>query len=68
MSIEAINAPAVAAKAAVTPGESSEQQNPTRLGEGLAVFRALLIMAMFYVAFGFLAWFGWHAFKQWRGH
>jgi hypothetical protein len=68
MSTEGTDTPVAAAKTTLIPAASSERQNPPRIGEGLGVFRALLIMVLFYVAFGFLAWFGWHAFKQWRSH
>lgn len=52
-----------------TMAEEAPATEPVRrIGEGLGVFRALLLMIMFYAAVGFLAWFGWHAFQHWRGH
>ncbi len=68
MSTEGTNAPVVAAKTIVAAEETSEQQNPQRVGEGLGVFRALLLTVAFYFAFGVLAWVAWLAFKHWRGH
>jgi len=54
-----------------TPASAEEAKGTTSsegLGEGLAVFRALLLMVLSYVVFGFLGWIAWHAFRQWRGH
>ena len=34
--------------------------------EGLGVFRALLLMLIFYLAAGFLLWFVWHAWRHWH--
>ena len=67
MSTKSTNAPVTAPKTVVDAGETPEQQPSKRMGEGLGVFRALLLTAIFYVAFGFLAWFAWHAFMNWRG-
>jgi hypothetical protein len=68
MSTEGTNAPIVAAKTTVAAEQASERQNSKRMGEGLSVFRGLLIMALFYAAFGFLLWFAWHALKHSHSH
>ena len=68
MSTKGTNAPVAAPKTIVAAEETPEQQPPKRVGERLGVFRALLLTGFFYIAFGFLAWFAWHAFMNWRGH
>ena len=61
--------------ASIAPPESSvvEVENPPaefsrRAGEGLGVFRALLLMLIFYLASGWAIWFAWHAWRHWRAH
>ena len=68
MSTESTNAPIAAQKAIVDAAETPEQQPSKRMGEGLGVFRALLLTAILYVAFGFLAWFAWHALMNPHHH
>ena len=68
MSTKGTDAPVAAPKTIVAAEETSEQQPAKRMGEGLGVFRALLLTAIFYIAFGFLAWVAWHAFMNWRAH
>jgi len=53
------------------PGAVQETQQSAvsqPMGEGLGVFRALLLTALFYVMFGSLIWFPWHAFTSLRSH
>ena len=64
MSTECTNAPIVAAKLTVAAEQSSERQNSKPMGEGLSVFRGLLIMMLFYIAFGFFIWFAWQALRH----
>jgi hypothetical protein len=51
-----------------SPAEEKVERKPApRTGEGVGVFRALLIMALFYVVFGLLIGLAWYAFQHWRG-
>lgn len=50
-----------------TAEQKIEQEPSQGMGEGVGVFRALLIMALFYLAFGLSIWFVWHTFQRWRG-
>jgi hypothetical protein len=38
------------------------------LGEGLGVFRALMLMLIFYVVLGGILWYASHAWRHWRAH
>jgi hypothetical protein len=48
--------------------QASESSRPHPAGEGLGVFRGLLLMVLFYIAIGFLGWFAWNAFRHWHAH
>jgi len=48
--------------------ETPDSKASRRMGEGLGVFRALLLTALFYISLGFLLWFAWHTFQHWRGY
>ena len=67
MSTEVTKA-SVAGQDQIVAEEALEREPSRRIGEGVGVFRALLLTILFYGAFGFLAWFAWHAFQHWRGH
>ena len=45
----------------------SEADRP-HVGEGLGVFRGLLLMLLLYFAIGILGWFGWNAFRHLHIH
>jgi len=47
--------------------EASESATSQRIGEGLGVFRALILTALFYLALGSLLWGLWQAIAYWRG-
>ena len=47
---------------------ATESEHPRSVGEGLGVFRGLLLMLFFYLAIGFLGWLGWNAFMHWHTH
>lgn len=69
MSTEGRKATAAAAnKASVASEETPEREVVQHQDEGVGVFRALMLTALLYIAFGFLIWFGWNLFRQWRGH
>jgi len=53
---------------AVTAEVTPERERPRRTGEGVGVFRALLITVLIYAACGFLLWYAWHVFRHWRAH
>jgi len=38
------------------------------IGEGVGLFRGLLLMLLFYAALGWALWFAWHAWRQWQAH
>ena len=52
----------------VAAEETPHQEPSQRIGEGIGAFRALLLTALFYVAFGFLVWFAWHGWRHWQAH
>ena len=61
------------ASAAHSEDSESGQGTPVRetsngIGEGLGVFRALLLMLIFYAASASILWFAWQAWRHWRGH
>jgi len=69
MSTEGTKATAAAAtKAPAVSEDTQEREVPQHVGEGVGVFRALILTALLYIAFGFLIWFAWNLFRQWRGH
>ena len=68
MSTKGTEAPIVNQEAIDASDAQSEGQVAPRMGEGLGVFRALLLTAFFYIACGSLVWFAWHMFRQWRRH
>ena len=69
MSTEGNKASAAAtSKAPAVPEEGGEVQSSLHADEGIGVFRGLIFTALFYMAFGFLIWFAWTLFSQWRGH
>ena len=68
MSMEGTKASAADPKTEVGPGEASEREPSQPIGEGLGVFRALLITVLFYIAFGFLICFAWFAFAHRHAH
>ena len=45
----------------------SETERP-HVGEGLGVFRGLLLTLLFYIAIGVLGWFAWNALRHWHTH
>ena len=52
---------------------AAEEQTPPRdfsepLGEGLGVFRALMLMLIFYLVLGGILWYGWLAWRHWCAH
>lgn len=49
-------------------GEMRPRPRSRELGEGLGVFRALLLMAIFYLAAGGIVWLIWSAFRHLRTH
>lgn len=59
---------AVPSEAPLAAKEQPEQESAQHGGEGIGVFRALLLTALFYIALGFAVWFAWNLFRQWRGH
>jgi len=63
-----VNKATLAGQKEIVAEEATAKGPSERIGEGLGVFRALLLMILFYVAFGILAWYGWHVFHHWRGH
>lgn len=68
MSTEATKPTAADTKVSMAAEETPEPDLKQRIGEGLGVFRALLLTIVFYMAFGSILWFAWHAFKHWRAH
>ena len=52
----------------VAPEETPDREPSQRIGEGIGVFRGLLLTALLYIAFGFLVWFAWHAWRHWPAH
>ncbi len=55
-------------KTPAVPRETAEGEPVQHADEGVNLFRGLIIMALFYSAFGFLIWFVWTVFSHWRGH
>ena len=68
MSTEGNKATAIHPKAPAVPEETRGREATQPADEGVGLFRGLIIMALFYLAFGFLVWFAWTLFSQWRGH
>lgn len=69
MSTEGTKASTAAAnKAPLTSEETPERELSQQGAEGVGVFRALILTALIYIAFGFLICFAWILFHQWRGH
>ena len=51
------------------PGEETPVRATSNgVGEGLGVFRALLLMLFFYAASAAVIWFGWQAWRHWHTH
>ena len=49
--------------------ETTSQSEPSpRVGEGVGVFRGIILMLLSYALFGFLIWLAWHAWRQSRLH
>lgn len=62
-------------EASLAPPKSSPAEEDTcvreyskPLGEGLGVFRALMLMLIFYFVLGGILWYAWHAWRGSRGH
>lgn len=68
MSTDGNKATAVHPKTPAVTDETRETGTVQHADEGIGVFRGLIMMALFYVVFGFLIWFAWSVFSQWRGH
>jgi hypothetical protein len=66
MSTKGIKAQVAGTEPPVAPDEAPDREPLQRVGEGIGVFRALLLTALFYVAFGFMIWFAWHAWRHWH--
>jgi hypothetical protein len=61
------------ASAAPSEDSRSGEETPVRessgpIGEGLGVFRALILMVIFYVVSASIIWFAWHAWRHWHTH
>ncbi len=67
MSTKGTNAPLPGASESAAD-ERAEAQPSKRVGEGLGVFRALILMSVFYVVLGMLGWLLWHLFRHWHSH
>jgi len=68
MSTKGIKAPEAGTEPSVATEETPDREPLQRVGEGIGVFRALLLTVLFYVAFGFMIWFAWQAWRHWRAH
>ena len=66
MSTKGTDAPVVNQEDIAASNAATEREPAPRMGEGLGVFRALLLTALLYLAFGSLVWFTWHMFRQWH--
>ena len=66
MSTKGTKASVSGTEPSVAAEETPDREPSQRIDEGIGVFRALLLTALFYVAFGFLIWFAWHAWKHWH--
>ena len=68
MSTESIKACMADSDAPGAVEETPELEAPQPIGEGLGVFRALLLTVLFYIVSGLLVWLAWHAVQLLRGH
>ena len=61
-------------KASIPPPETAAKEETCLrevarpAGEGLGVFRAFVLVLIFYFALGGILWYAWHAWRQWRAH
>ena len=56
-----------AARAEDPVSEQTPAREPVkRIDEGLGVFRALILMLIFYLAAASVLWFAWHAWRYWH--
>ena len=65
MSIDPRDASAARSEPFPVEEEAPARASSQGIGEGLGVFRALILMVILYLAAGFLVWFAWHAFRHW---
>ena len=65
MSIDPRDASAARSEPFPAQEELPVREPSPEIGEGLGVFRALLLMLILYLAAGFLLWFAWHAWRHW---
>ncbi len=68
MSTKGIKASVAGTEPTGAAEEAPNREPLQRVGEGIGVFRALLLNFLFYVAFGFLIWLAWHAWRHWHPH
>jgi hypothetical protein len=68
MSSEGTKAPLAGTDTSGAAEETERPETRQRPGEGIGVFRALIITALIYAVLGFLIWFAWDAFFHVRGH
>ena len=63
--------PASSSAGSTNSPADDEMPSPDRsreAGEGLGVFRALILMAIFYLAAGGIVWLVWNAVRYWHAH
>jgi hypothetical protein len=58
--------PAAGSNDTAADEEKPSPERSRELGEGLGVFRALILMFLFYLAAGWIVWIAWAAFQHWR--
>ena len=68
MSTRYTNASIAPPKATPAQGEPCQGEFDQPLNEGLGVFRAFVLILIFYFVVGGILWYGWHAWRHWRVH
>ena len=66
MSTESTKLPITGEKTAEVEEAPASERPP--VGEGIGVFRALLLTILAYATFGFIAWYAWHVFRHLHWH
>jgi len=68
MSSDPTNASAAQSQSSESGNETAARDPSKRIDEGLGVFRALILMLMFYAASASMIWLAWYVWHHWYAH